>query len=82
MNPMAFESEQVAVIDHYARHGDQYERRTTAYSGRFAGLFNWNRGDGFHGGGRSAVRIHRTHRATVRLRPIKTRRQSGGSALP
>ena len=24
---MGFESEQVAVIDHYARHGDQYERR-------------------------------------------------------
>ncbi len=49
MNPMEFESEQLAVIDHYARHGDQYERRTTAYPGRFAGLFNRNRGDGFHG---------------------------------
>ncbi len=47
---MGFESEQVAVIDHYARHGDQYERRITAYSGRFAGLFNRNRGDGFHDG--------------------------------
>ena len=28
MNPTGYESEQVAVIDHYARHGDQYERRT------------------------------------------------------
>ena len=27
MNPTGFESEQVAVIDHYAKHGDQYERR-------------------------------------------------------
>jgi hypothetical protein len=35
VNPTGFESEQVAVIDHYAMHGDQYERRTTAYLGRF-----------------------------------------------
>jgi hypothetical protein len=34
---MEFESEHVAVIDHYARHGDQYERRITTYHGRFAG---------------------------------------------
>jgi hypothetical protein len=25
--------EQTAVINYYARHGNQYERRTTAYSG-------------------------------------------------
>lgn len=48
VNPTGFESEQVAVIDHYARHGDHYERRTTAYLGRVAGLFKRNRGDEFH----------------------------------
>jgi len=40
VNPTGFESEQVAVIDHYARHGDHYERRTTAYPGCVAGLFS------------------------------------------
>ncbi len=67
VSPTGFESEQVAVIGHYARHGDQYERRTTAHPSRFAGLFNRNRGDGFHGDRRPAVRIHRAHRAALRL---------------
>ena len=73
VNPTGFESEQVAVIDHYARHGDQYERRTAAYPGRFAGLFNRNRGDGFRGGGIPTVRVHRTNRAAFRLCQVETR---------
>src|ERR1039457_5256697 len=81
LNPTGFESEQVAGIDQYARHGDRYERRTTAYAGGSGGLFGWDRGDGFHGGSRGAVRIHRSHRATFRLRPAETWRQGGGSAL-
>ena len=65
--PFVFESEQEAGIDQYAEHGDRHERRTIEDLGGFAGIFERHCDDGFRGGGRRALRIHRAHRETLRL---------------
>ena len=75
------ESERVAGIDQYARHGDRCERLTTEGLSGFAGIVGRDRDAGFCASGEGAVRVHCTPRQTLGNGWLKRTWQQNDAAI-